>query len=133
MTLKGKVLAGSRGDYYLLCFREDQCVCKPLLHLLYFNRFENQDGLHKKQRSVTLTFCEVRRIQRVCRLFPDRTNVCSKTTQISAIDTARSPRCGSLLSPLRRPERIPVAGQKGTLNGWCPNDALDSFAFHISI
>lgn len=48
MTLKGKVLAGSRGDYYLLCFREDQCVCKPLLHLLYFNRGENRAGLHKK-------------------------------------------------------------------------------------
>lgn len=64
MTLKGKVLAGSRGDHYLLCFRGDQCVCKPLLHLLYFNGFKTRIklGYCEKQRGGSaLTFCQGRK------------------------------------------------------------------------
>lgn len=115
--MKGKVLAGSRGDYYLLCFREDQCVCKPLLHLLYFNRFENQAGLRKKkQRSDALTFCEKAKIP-LRLLFSLLALTVQQTTQISTIDSACSPQCISLLSPPRRVKRSTVAGGRETSRG----------------
>lgn len=113
MTLKGKVLAGSRGDHYLLCFRGDQCVCKPLLHLLYFNGFEsqNQAGLRReaerRQRADLLPWEEERSIEFA--VFPRRTDGAGTrgggrergdATQISTIDSAGSLQCISLLSPL---------------------------------
>lgn len=105
MTLKGKVLAGSRGDHYLLCFRGDQCVCKPLLHLLYFNGFEtqNQAGLCQKAERQRADLLPGRKDPLSLLFFLAALTVPGggkKTTQISTIDSAGSLQCISLLSPL---------------------------------
>lgn len=109
--MKGKVLAGSRGDHYLLCFRGDQCVCKPLLHLLYFNGFEteNQAGLCQKAERQRADLLPGRKDPLSLLFFLAALTVPGgggkKTTQISTIDSAGSLQCISLPSPLWSLER----------------------------
>lgn len=129
--IEGKSPCRFQGGLLLTLFqRGSMCVQAPFTPPVFQSLRESRRGLHEKQRSVTLTFYEVGRIQAGVCCIPCSHERCSKQTQISC--NWHSPRASARLLALASAE----AGKnhsgrwKGTLSGWCHSNVLDSFPFH---